>query len=458
MDIFALLLLTSSKFQAIALFMLVLCAMVVIHEFGHFIVAKMLGIAVETFSVGFGPRLFGFQPGDTDYRFSAIPLGGYVKFRGENMEMIQGKSEGTIDEFLAHPKWKRFLVALAGPVFNIVTAILIPTAAILIGFQDDIYNSQQVVVGEITPGTTAEKSGLLQGDRILTFGNIKNPTWADFRDLVITNTGEDIPVKVDRNGQILDLRLRPRIEMRGTEPVGYVDLDPPITYVGVERVTPGSPAERAGLRTGDKVISINGTNVTGWHQFRRVVQEGKEVVLNVQRNNQPMELKATPEKSPDGAFLLGFTRRFETRLMKTSSISEALQYGWASNVRIIKLTGEIFKQIFTSKRSARNSIGGPIKIAEQTIDTYEIAGLAGVITLMGLLSLNLGIFNLLPIPVLDGGVILLIFIEGILGLIGYTLSMNFRERFQQVGFVLVLLLMGFVIINDVVSVVQRLFS
>src|SRR5215510_4684093 len=191
--------------------------MIVIHEFGHFIVAKLLGIPVETFSVGFGPRLFGFRIGDTDYRFSAIPLGGYVKFRGENMEMIQGKSEGSVDEFLSHPKWKRFLVAIAGPVFNIVTAILIPTAAILIGFQDDIYNSQKVVVGEVTPGSTAEQSGLQKGDRIVAFGGQQNPTWASWRDQVITNLGEDIPLTVDRNGQTIQLKLRPRVETRGKD-------------------------------------------------------------------------------------------------------------------------------------------------------------------------------------------------------------------------------------------------
>src|SRR5262245_8581959 len=438
-------------------FAITLCAMIVIHEFGHFIVAKMLGIAVETFSVGFGPRLFGRTIGETDYRFSAIPLGGYVKFRGENLELLQGKSEGSIDEFLSHPKWKRFLVAVAGPVFNIVTAILIPTAAILIGFQDEVYNSQQVVIGEVRPGSTADQSGLKQGDRIITFSNQKNPTWADFRDMVFTKPGEDIPLTVIRHGQTIDLKLRPRVEMRGDEQVGVVDLDPAITYVGVGRVNPGTPAERAGLKPGDKITAINGNHVSGWHQFRSTVQEGREVSLTVVRGQETQTVTAKPENI-DGSYLLGFARRFETQLMKADSLTEALRYGWNYNIRILKFTGEIFKQIFSAKRSARTAIGGPIKIAEQTIETYDMFGFAGVIQLMGLLSLNLGIFNLFPIPVLDGGVILLIFIEWILGLLGLTLTMNFRERFQQVGFVLVLLLMGFVIINDAVVIGQRVFS
>ena len=142
----------------------------------------------------------------------------------------------------------------------------------------------------------------------------------------------------------------------------------------------------------------------------------------------------------------------------TDSLATALRYGWDSNIRVLKLTGQLFGQIFSGQRSARDNIAGPIGIAQVTVSAYDVAGWAGVIELMGLLSLNLGILNLLPIPVLDGGVILLIFIEWILGLVGLTLTMNFRERFQQVGFVLVLLLMGFVIVNDSARLVQRYFS
>jgi regulator of sigma E protease len=431
--------------------------MIVIHEFGHFIVAKLLGIAVETFSVGFGPRLFGFKLGETDYRISAIPLGGYVKFRGENLEMIQGKSEGSVDEFLSHPKWKRFLVALAGPVFNLATALLIPTVAILYGFQAPINDSQQVVVGEIKPGSTAEQSGLLRGDRIISFGGEQNPTWASMDDKVITNLGEDIPVTVDRNGQVLSLNLRPRLETRGTETYGVIDIKPPLTYIGVAQVQKNSVAERAGLQNGDKITAINDTPITGWLQFKRTIQEGGEVTLTVRRGQETVTIKGAPQKDGD-EYRLGFTPMFETQLLKTSSIGAALRYGWDYNMRILKLTGQLFKQIFSGQRSARNSIAGPIGIAEQTATAYQIDGWSGVIKLMGMLSLSLGILNLLPIPVLDGGVILLIFIEGILGLVGLTMSMNFRERFQQVGFVLVLLLMGFVIVNDSARMLERWFN
>lgn len=429
-------------------FIVILCAMVVIHEFGHFIVAKLLGIQAEVFSVGFGPRLFGFKLGETDFRFSAIPLGGYVRFKGENMEMIQGKSEASVDEFLAHPGWKRLLVAFAGPVFNIVTAILIPAAAIMIGFQDDVYNAQKVVIGEVTPGSTAEQAGLQKGDRIIAYRDRQHPTWQDFQDDVTVRFDEEIPVTVDRNGQILNLRIKPRVEKFGNDSIGRVDLEPPITYVTVNGVGPSTPAERAGLKAGDKITGINGAPISAWSQFRRTVQEGKEVALAVERGGQPLDVKLTPEKQGD-QYMIGISRSFNTVLVQTSSISEALAYGWAFNARILQMTGVVFKQMISGSRSARDVIGGPVRIAKETAATYEAAGWGGTIRLMGLLSLNLGIFNLLPIPVLDGGMILLILIEWILGLVGLTVTMNMRERFQQVGFVLVLLLMGFVMVNDI---------
>ncbi|HEX5080482.1 MAG TPA: RIP metalloprotease RseP [Blastocatellia bacterium] len=440
--------------EVILPFAIILCSMIVIHEFGHFIVAKLLGIAVETFSVGFGPRLFGFRLGETDYRISAIPLGGYVKFRGENLELMQGKSEGSVDEFLSQPKWKRFLVALAGPVFNLITALLIPTAAILYGFQADINDTQQVVIGEVKPASTAEQSGLQRGDRIIAFGGDQNPTWATVDDKVITNLGEDIPVTIDRNGQIINLKVRPRLETRGTETYGALDIRPPLTYIGVAGVQKDSPAERAGLKDGDKITAVNDTPVTSRDQFKRALQDGREVTITVRRGQEVLTLKGTPQKDGD-EYRLGFAMISETQLLKTNSIGTALRFGWDYNMRILKLTGQVFKQIFTGQRSARNSIAGPIGIAEQTATAYKIDGWSGVIKLMGMLSLSLGILNLLPIPVLDGGVILLIIIEGILGLVGLTMSMNFRERFQQVGFVLVLLLMGFAIINDSARLLDR---
>ena len=451
-------------------FVVILCAMIVIHEFGHFIVAKMLGIAVETFSVGFGPRLLGFRLGDTDYRLSAVPLGGYVKFRGENLEMLQGESEGTIEEFLTHAKWKRFLVALAGPAFNIATAILIPAVGILVGFRDSADQVQKPVIGRVSAGSAAETAGLRPGDRILAYHGRQNPTWRDIELGVMLRPNEEIPVKVDRDGQSIDLNLKPTGRQIGEEQVGESGIEPYIALdsIRVLGVRQGMPADLAGLKSGDRIVSVNGQPVTAWHEFKDTLrgfnaQSGQSsmggaagITLRVDRGGNLFDVTAVPVMQ-DGEYRLGFAPDLSV-VVKTSSLATAIQYGWEYNWMWLRLTGVAFQQIFNGRRSARDAVGGPVKIAQETMNTYEVAGWAGTIKLMGMLSLNLGIFNLLPIPVLDGGMILLLIVEGLMGLVGLTLTMNFRERFQQVGFVMVLLLMGFVFINDFVNLGKSFFN
>ena len=441
-------------------FILVLCAMVVIHEFGHFIVAKLLGIAVETFSVGFGPRIVGFRIGETDYRLSAIPLGGYVKFRGENMELMQGKSQGSIDEFLSHPKWKRLLVAVAGPAFNIATALAIPTIAILIGFQDSVFRTSDLVVGLVKSGSTAEAAGLKPGDRILGYGDNQHPTWEDFFLDIRLRPNEDLPLRIQRDGQILTPVVKLQSETIEREQVGALGVEPSLESVKVAQVVSDSPAARAGLKLGDKIIAVDGAPITAWNQFKDVLRQsnGRPLVLRVDRQGSQVDVQAAPEKDErTGDYRLGFFPDL-TAYVKATSLAAALRYGWDYNWRIARMTGFLLKQIVMGQRSMRTALAGPIGIAQVTSDTYQAAGWAGTIELMGMLSLNLGVFNLLPIPILDGGAILLLLVEGLLGLLGIKLTMNVRERFQQVGFVLVMLLMGFVIINDLVRVGERLFT
>lgn len=441
-------------------FIVILCAMIVIHEFGHFIVAKMLGIAVETFSVGFGPRLIGFKLGETDYRISAVPLGGYVKFRGENLEMLQGESEGTLEEFLTHPKWKRFLVAIAGPVFNIATAVAIPAIGILIGFRDSADQVQKPIIGRVMPASAAEVAGLKPGDRILSYNGRQNPTWRDIELGVMLRPNEEIPVTIERQGSNIDLKLRPSGRQIGNEQVGESGIEPYIALedIRVMGVRQGMPAEQAGLKAGDRILSLNGRPITAWHEFKDALREinGQAVTLKVDRGGNRFDLTTVPVLQ-DGEYRLGFSPDLSV-VVKTDSLAMAIRYGWEYNWMWLRLTGVAFQQIFSGRRSARDAVGGPVKIAQETMTTYEVAGWSGTIKLMGMLSLNLGIFNLLPIPVLDGGVILLLIVEGLMGLVGLTLTMNVRERFQQIGFVMVLLLMGFVFINDFVNLGRSFFG
>jgi regulator of sigma E protease len=435
-------------------FVIILCAMIVIHEFGHFIVAKLLGIAVETFSVGFGPKLLGFKIGETDYRLSAIPLGGYVKFRGENLEMLQGKSEGSIDEFLSHPKWKRFLVALAGPAFNIATALLIPAIGILIGYRASAEQVQKPVIGSVVPGSAAEKAGLQSGDRIIAFHNIDNPTWRDIEFDTFLHPEENLFVKVDRNGQILSLNLTPQAKQIERERIGDSGIEAyvPLDGVRIVGITSGMPAEQAGLKVGDRITAVNGQQISAWHHFKNELRKsnGQPLTLKVERGQNLIDMQITPVLQ-GGEYRVGFLRQDATVIVKTSSILTALRYGWDYNWMIVRISGVALQQIISGHRSPRDALGGPVKIAQETVNTYDALGWAGIINWMGMLSLNLGLVNLLPIPVLDGGVILLIIVEFIMGLVGLSLTMNVRERIQQVGFVMVLLLMGFVIVNDFVN-------
>ncbi|MEK7830370.1 MAG: RIP metalloprotease RseP, partial [Acidobacteriota bacterium] len=396
-------------------FAILLCVLVVIHEFGHFIVAKMLGIGVEVFSVGFGKRLWGFKIGDTDYRLSLVPLGGYVRFRGENLEMLQGKSDAPADEFNSQPKWKRFLVALAGPAFNIVFALAIPTIAILIGFKVGAEQMQQPVVGFVTKGSTAEKAGLIPGDKILTFDNLAKPNWDDVRLQIQVKPEEPIPLTVDRNGQILNLTLTPaarQVERNKFGEAGFVALVP-IKEVMVNSVDPGKPAAIAGFQSNDKIVGINGQPLSSWHQFKNAKNDsnGQPVALKIARGDQVLDLQASPILV-EGEYRLGITSSYRGELVtqKTSSLTEALQYGWAYNWRILRITGIAFGQIFSGTRSVRDSVSGPIGMARETGKVYESEGWTGLIPWAAMISLNLGVFNLLPIPVLDGGMILTIFI------------------------------------------------
>ena len=436
--------------SGIVVFLIVLALMVTIHEFGHFIVAKVLGIPAETFSVGFGPRLFGFNWGGTDFRISAIPLGGYVKFRGENLEMIQGKSEGSVEEFLSHAKWKRFLVALAGPAFNIFTAILIPMAAIMIGFHESAQNSQPIVIGNVVKDSPAEKAGLQPMDRIVVSNGVKDPAFNDFKLDVTLRADEDIPMTIDRNGQLVNVVVRPKADGQGQG--ARIGIEPYLKNILVASVKPDSIAARAGIHAQDRITAINGQPVMTWSKTFDVVKDakGKEVTLSLDRGGQPVTAAVTindPVKSD--LFGIGADLQQESVFIRKTGLGSALGFAVDYNWRILKITGVAFKQIIVGRLSARDSLSGPIGMAKMTADAFESGGWAETIQLMGLLSLNLGIMNLLPIPVLDGGMILLIIVEALLGLVGLSLTMKVRERFQQVGFVALMLLMGFVIFNDI---------
>jgi len=440
-----------------AAFIFILGSAVVLHEFGHFIVAKLFGIRVDTFSVGFGPRLFGKKWGHTDYRVSAIPLGGYVKLGGdESNAPIEGASSTDIPEremFNLRPRWQRIMVALAGPVMNILTALAIPFAAALMY---GVPATPSPVVYYVTGGGAADVAGLKPGDRIVSFNGTENPSWDVINGDALLSPDRPLPVIIDRNGERLSLTIKPTAKTENGETAGFLDFIP--DYGGlpvvIGQVADNSPAAKAGLQSNDRVVSVGGENVKSAAQVTEYIHNhnAQAIQFTVERNGKLTQITTGEDRLPGGKLGINIGEQFP---LHRAGLFSAAKYAYQSNMQILRLTGKALGQVFTGQRSVRNTLSGPIGIYQAASKSVERLGWDGVFGMLGFLSLNLGIFNLLPIPVLDGGAIFLLLIEGFLALVGLSLSSTVRERIQQVGFVMVLLLMVFVITNDVLKQFSR---
>ena len=430
-------------------FVFILGSAVILHEFGHFLVAKLLGIRVETFSVGFGKRIWGRRWGTTDYRLSLVPLGGYVKLGGD--ESNAGLEEGAGEEIPAgerfdlRPRWQKFLVGVAGPVMNVLTALAIPfVGAMTVGVP-----ALTPVVSQVEQGGAADASGLKAGDRIISFDNEQNPSWRWMNVVATVKRNQQLPLVVERGGERVSLSIKPTVTKEDGHEIGDLEFQPDLGVqpVTIDKVVEDSPAARAGLKPGDRIIALDGEPARNTSQVRQyIVGHPKTPIrITLERRGERIEL-TTPEERLHGN-TLGFT--FVPPPLERVGPGEALGVAVQTNIEILRLTGLALGQVFSGKLAIGEAVGGPIAIAQASYEAAENYGWGGVFEMLGFLSLNLGIFNLLPIPVLDGGMIFMLLIEGLLGLAGMKLSMRMRERIQQVGFVFLLLLMGFVIINDV---------
>jgi regulator of sigma E protease len=433
-------------------FVLVLGALVVIHEFGHFIVAKYFGIRVDVFSVGFGKRLFGVKKGDTDYRLSLIPLGGYVKMAGENLDE---ERTGGPDEFMSKPKWQRLCVAVAGPTMNILLALAIPAGMAMMHHEVPAYLDKPALLKAVEPDSPAEEAGLQSGDLIVKADGRTDPKWRDLEDLIAVNPDQTLPLVVKRNGETRQITLHVGSRAFDQEKIGYAGLRAEDLRLTVREVKPGMPAAEAGLKAGDNIIKINGARVEqnryGVDGIIRVIRSSADtpLTLTVKRGDDTLDITATP-RIDQGELLLGFVQVItgaETVNQRLPLLA-ALRYSLDENIRIVQLTRTALGQVFVGKRSAGDTLTGPVGIA-QIVGQAAEEGPGQVVKLAGLLSLNLGVFNLLPIPVLDGGLVFMILLEAFLGVFGLPLSLRIKERMMQVGLVVLMLLMGFVIFNDI---------
>ncbi|HEY6413128.1 MAG TPA: RIP metalloprotease RseP [Edaphobacter sp.] len=429
---------------------IVLGIMVLVHEFGHFAVAKLCGIRVEVFSIGFGKRLFGFRRGDTDYRLSLLPLGGYVKMAGDN----PGEAPtGDPGEFNAHPRWQRILVALAGPFANFILAIALMTGVSMLHNEVQEYISGPAQTDYIAANTEASKTGIRSGDLIVHYDTIENPTWDAVAIRSLLNINQTIPFSYIHDGQRTDTRIF--VESKGgadnfsLDKLGLIPKEQ-ATPVQVESLEPNMPAIRAGLQPKDLIASIDGLQLHSVPALLGYLQDqaGKPAALTILRNGQTIPMHITPELADRGDgvkdYRLGFKYVQPPVKVERLPFGKAVVSSWEFNKKGSLLIVEVLKRMFTRQVSVR-SLSGPIGIGTQIHQAVQMPGWMPLIGLMAYISLNLGIFNLLPIPILDGGMILFLLVETIMG---RDLNQQLKERIYQVAFVCILVFAVMVIFND----------
>jgi regulator of sigma E protease len=439
-----------------AAFIVLIGIMVVVHELGHFIVAKLCGVRVEAFSFGFGPRLFGFKYGDTDYKVCLLPLGGFVKMTGEepgqNMDLPVGRQEVAANDpgaFTSHPRWQRMLIGVAGPVANFILALAL--MIFYFGWINEVPSVQvkTTTIEWVTPGSAAAQAGLEPGDVIRRFDSIDNPDWDEIYAHTRLNANQPVAMTIERGGQTLPLTLHVPATAKNDD----FDLDgagilPQLLVgpIGVQEVEPDTPAERAGLRAGDGIAAVDG------HQFHTVTSllaymqtgQGKPLTLTILRNGATISLVASPAKL-DAGWKLGFAPALPPYRDQPLPIGQALSKSFGFCKDNSTLIIEVLQRLFTRKVSI-SELQGPVGIARMAGDAAEMKGWQPKFGLAAEISINLGILNLMPFPILDGGMILFLVIESFLR---HDINLVIKERIYQAAFVVLMVFFVFIIFSDV---------
>lgn len=423
-------------------FIIVLGVLIFIHEFGHFIVAKWLGVKVEKFSLGFGPRLMGFTRNETEYRISLLPLGGYVKLAGEEPgeELRNDPSE-----FASRSVGDRAKIVAAGPLMNLILPFLIFPLVFMMGTEVPAYLKEPPVIGWIEPDSSASAAGFQRGDRIIEVNGGEVENWGELENLIATNPQSTLRIGLMRDNQILEKQLRPKREEKYG--IGYAGLVRQIDPV-VEQLTPDYPAEQAGLQAGDRITAISGEPIYHWNQISQRIQKHAEekVEVTVQRGHETLIFHLEPKMEEIGGEkrpLIGITLVNKT-ITEQYGFLESLAKGTKKVVEVTGMTLYVLKKLVTLQLSVK-TLGGPIMIAQATGQAAQ-SGLANLFFFVAFLSINLAIINIIPIPILDGGHLFFLFIEF---LRGKPVEVKKMEIAQQIGLALLILLMLVVTYNDI---------
>jgi regulator of sigma E protease len=438
--------------------------MILIHELGHFWAALAVGVKVETFSIGFGPRLFGFKRGETDFRVSAIPFGGYVRMLGEqpgqsvvlqaaeldrDRDASGGENAWDPRAFYAKPRWQRAIVIIAGPLMNVILAIAIVTGLYMYAFPKEVESADPVITS-LAAGSPAVQAGLQPGDKIVRIGDKRDPNWQDVMTVESLNANRAVPVVIERHGRAIQYSVTPKMDARdGIGVAGWNGEED----VQIGQVLKGSPAEAAGLRPGDLLLSVNEQPVASPLVLQQAVihSAGRPLAIKVMRDNHVESISVTPTPTKDPKLPwhigIGFSYRMQiVRLPFSSALRESLKFNSQNATMIFRVLGSIVE-----RRVSPKALAGPIGIAQLSSEAAQ-QGAFSFLLLMSMVSLNLAIFNLLPIPILDGGTLLLLIIEMLLQ---REVSLQVKETVLKLGFVFLMMIVVFVIYNDISRIVTN---
>ena len=434
--------------------LIVLGIMVLVHEFGHFIVAKWCGVRVEVFSIGFGKRLFGIRRGDTDYRVSLLPLGGYVKMTGEIIgDVPTGEASNDAGNYGNHPRWQRVLIACAGPAANFVLAFLLLVTVFMAHNEVPNFMNGAAIVDYAQPGSAAAIAGLQRNDTLVRYDGVQNPDWQQVYLHSILNLNHTVQLQVLRAGQIVSLQMR---MPNSTNPDDFALQDLGISAreqsnpIQVASADTSDPGYHAGLRVGDQIAAVDGFHFHSIYSINLYLQHqaGAPLVLTVLRHGQTLLLPLTPSLQTGATgkpqYLIGFSADPPPFHVERLSLTEAAAKSLHENIKDSTLIVEVLRRMATLRMSVR-SLSGPVGIAQETGRIVAMPGWTPLFSEMATISLNLGIFNLLPIPILDGGVILFLLVESLLR---RDLNQQFKERVYQTAFVFLILVFALVLVND----------